>query len=234
MSDILKLRVYRYKQGDSAPHYDTYEVEAGPRTTVLDALTAIRSSQDPTLMLRHSCFHASCGTCGMTVNGCEVLACVTNLHDLGTSEVTVAPLRNARVVGDLVVDMADFYSRMTAGRPIVRESELVAGATLAQGIPMALRYEDCIECGVCLAACPEGSDPRFLGPAALAAQGYAASPPRWLDRSYLTRLQERARGEHESAFSCLVCGLCEAVCPSGVHITENVHQLRRWLLKEGH
>jgi succinate dehydrogenase/fumarate reductase-like Fe-S protein len=37
--------------------------------TVLDALHWIQLHHDPTLSLRHSCLHASCGTCGMRVNG---------------------------------------------------------------------------------------------------------------------------------------------------------------------
>jgi transposase len=45
------------------------------------------------LQLRHSCLHASCGTCGVRVNGREGLACVTMVHDLGR-EVTVEPIAN--------------------------------------------------------------------------------------------------------------------------------------------
>src|SRR6266545_5114559 len=93
------LRVFRYRNGDAAPRYDEFRVPAGPRTTVLDALLAIRRLQDPTLTLRHSCLHASCGTCGMRVNGQEVLACVTRLDGLG-DRVMVEPLAGAPVVGD--------------------------------------------------------------------------------------------------------------------------------------
>jgi len=45
----------------------------------------------------------------MRVNGREVLACVTNVMELGTDEILVEPLQNAPLVSDLVVDMGGFY-----------------------------------------------------------------------------------------------------------------------------
>lgn len=54
---------------------------------MLEALRWIQVRRDRTLALRHSCLHASCGTCGVRVNGREGLACVTMVHDLGR-EVT--------------------------------------------------------------------------------------------------------------------------------------------------
>ena len=77
------LKVFRYGSADAGPRYDEFRVPAGPRTTVLDALLAVRRRQDPSLAVRHSCLHGSCGTCGMRVNGREVLACVTRLKELG-------------------------------------------------------------------------------------------------------------------------------------------------------
>ena len=58
------LRVHRYKRGDDAPHMELHEVPVGPTTTVLEGLRWIQLHGDPTLGLRHSCFHASCGTIG--------------------------------------------------------------------------------------------------------------------------------------------------------------------------
>jgi succinate dehydrogenase / fumarate reductase iron-sulfur subunit len=228
MSDTVKFRVYRHKQGDASPHYDSFEVEAGPRTTVLDALTSIRREQDPSLVLRHSCFHASCGTCGMKVNGREVLACVTNLHELGSSEVTVEPLDNAPLVSDLAVDMGDFFARMNAvGRPLVRESELVPGSHTAPGIERAVRYEDCIECGICLSACPiVSTDPDYLGPAALAAADRVRQEPRGGDVGFVLRLADDPHG----AWRCHAAFECTEACPSNVDPAGHIMQLRRSLI----
>jgi succinate dehydrogenase / fumarate reductase iron-sulfur subunit len=88
-----RFRVFRFKRGDERPHHETFDVPVGPRTTVLEALRWIQVRRDRTLALRHSCLHASCGTCGVRVNGREGLACVTMVHDLGR-EVTVEPIAN--------------------------------------------------------------------------------------------------------------------------------------------
>jgi succinate dehydrogenase hydrophobic anchor subunit len=140
---------------------------------VLDALLAVRRRQDPSLTLRHSCLHASCGTCRMRVNGREVLACVTRLDGLG-DRVVVEPLAGAPLAGDLVVDVSGFYGRSEpVGRPLVRLAGVVAAAR-GDGAPAAggvagpeldefERFEDCLECGLCLSACPvAASDPRYL------------------------------------------------------------------------
>ena len=117
------LKVFRHGPVDAGPRYDEFRVPAGPRATVLDALLAIRRRQDPSLTVRHSCLHGSCGTCGMRVNGREVLACVTRLDGLG-DPVVVEPLAGAVVIGDLVVDMEHVYRRLEpVGRSLVRASE---------------------------------------------------------------------------------------------------------------
>ena len=73
-SRTVLLKVFRSGPADAALRYDQFRVTARPRTTVLDALLAVRRRQDPSLTVRHSCLHGSCGTCGMRVNGREVLA----------------------------------------------------------------------------------------------------------------------------------------------------------------
>ncbi len=227
MSETVTFRVQRFKQGDPASHYDTFQESTDPRTTVLDVLTRIRRVEDPTLTLRHSCFHASCGTCGMKVNGREVLACVTNVRELGTDEVVVQPLDNAPLVSDLVVDMGPFYARFNAiDRPLVRESELVPGSHPAEGIPHAERYEDCIECGICLSACPiAATDPEYLGPAALAAADRLREEPRGQQVPPALRLADDPHG----AWRCHVAFECSEACPSNVDPAGHIMSLRRSL-----
>jgi succinate dehydrogenase / fumarate reductase iron-sulfur subunit len=224
----VTFRVHRYKQGDDAAHHDRFEVPIGPRTTVLDALTLIRRTQDPSLTLRHSCFHASCGTCGMKVNDRDVLACVTNVRELRSDEIVVEPLDNAPLVSDLVVDMGPFYARLNAvDRPLVRESELVAGSSTAEGIPRAERYEDCIECGICVSACPiAATDPAYLGPAALAAADRVREEPRGVDVAFVLRLADDPHG----AWRCHAAFECSEACPSGVDPAGHIMNLRRSLI----
>ena len=101
-ADIRGLSVYRYKRGGGGERFDEFEVPVGPHTTVLDALCWIQLHRDPSLALRHSCLHASCGTCGLQVDGREELACVCLVQDHG-AHITVEPRANLPILTDLVV-----------------------------------------------------------------------------------------------------------------------------------
>jgi len=46
--------------------------------------------------------------------------------------------------------------------------------------------------------------------------------------------REEVLGHTETIFSCLLCRMCEANCPAGVHIAENVRTLRTYLNREVH
>ena len=50
--------------------------------------------------------------------------------------------------------------------------------------------------------------------------------PRLLFRYVVLGLDERVARSRDAIFSCLLCRACEASCPSGVHISENVRELR--------
>ena len=226
------LKVFRSGPGDEAPRYDQFRVPAGPRTTVLDALLVIRRRQDPSLTVRHSCRHGSCGSCGMRVNGREVLACLTRLDGLG-DPVVVEPLAGTVVAGDLVVDMEHAYRRLEpVGRPLVRTSER-AGDTDGKAGPGPVleeleRFEDCIECGLCLSACPVAGDPRFLGPAALAAAERVLEEPRGTNPKAVLGLVDDAHG----AWRCHTAFECSAVCPAGVDPGAAIMRLRGRLLRD--
>lgn len=225
----VRVRVSRFKDGDAAPHFDEFEVPVGPRTTVLDALVAIRTRQDDTLTLRHSCFHASCGTCGMRVNGREALACVTPVEGLGET-VRVEPIANQRLISDLVTDMVDFTDRFEAvDRPLVQRSEACPDAVPPDGIAEYTRYEDCIECGLCLSACPiVAIDRRYLGPAALAAAARVADEPRDRDRAAVLRLVD----DPQALWRCHAAWECSDACPSGVDPAGLIMRLRRHAIGE--
>ncbi len=222
----VRFRVFRYKRGDNSPHYDEFPVTVGPKTSVLDVLVGIRRGTDPTLTLRHSCFHASCGTCGMRVNEREVLACVTNVLELNASVVTVEPLVNAgTLVSDLVVDMGPFYDRFApAGRPLLRDSELVPGSVPADGIAAVTRFEDCIECGICVSACPIAStDPRYVGPAGLAAAWRVVEEPRDASPRRALEIADSEQG----IWRCHSVFECTEACPSNVDPGGAIMHLRR-------
>lgn len=225
----VRLRVFRYKQGRPAPWYDTFTVAVKPRTTVLEALQAVRREQDPSLALRHSCHHASCGTCGMRINGQERLACITYIADLGTDEITVEPIANLPVLTDLVVDMAAFYEKYgPMGMPLIRRSEFLPDSEVAEGVPFHMRLENCIECGLCVSACPVvASDPLYLGPAALAAAWRVVEEPRDANPEAALALADTEHG----CWRCHVAMECSEVCPSAVDPGGAIMSLRRLLAR---
>jgi succinate dehydrogenase / fumarate reductase iron-sulfur subunit len=220
-----RFHVFRYRRGDEAPHTDTFEVPVGASGTVLEGLRWIKVHLDPGLAIRHSCFHASCGTCGLRVDGRETLACVTALAPSATS-VTVEPMANFPVLADLVVEMGPFVERFAEPHPIVRPIEREADAPGAEDEGHE-RFEDCIECGLCLSACPvAATDDTYVGPAALA---------------YAQRMLERGEGDRDAildwadgptgAWRCHAAFECTEACPSGVRPAQRIMALRRELVR---
>lgn len=229
------LRVSRWKPGWPAPAALEYVVPVEPRTTVLDALRSIRWHDDASLTVRHSCCHSSCGTCGVRVNGAEVLGCVTALADLPAGTVTVEPMANAPVLSDLVVDMTRLYEGLErSGRPLVRQVETTGRARRASvrrsgTSPASVRLEDCIECGLCVSACPiTGTDQAYLGPAVLGAAARVVAEPRGQDvRSVLTWVDD-----HDGCWRCHLSFACSEVCPTGADPAAGIMALRGALTRE--
>jgi succinate dehydrogenase / fumarate reductase iron-sulfur subunit len=223
-TETRRFRVFRYRRGDERGRYDQFDVPIAERTTVIEALRQIRLRQDPTLTIRHSCLHASCGTCGVRVNGREVLGCVTVVRDLPAGTILVEPMANLPVVTDLVVHMPSFYERFgPAQAPLIRESEFLPQAQTPEGIAAYGRYEDCIECGLCLSACPiAGTNDRYLGPAALAAAQRLTEEPRGTD---LVAALDHVDAEH-GIWRCHMTFECTEACPSNVRPGQRIMTLR--------
>ena len=223
----VRFKILRYKPGAiDPPRYDTFEVTVGPRTTVLDALETIRVDHDPTLMYRHSCHHASCGTCGYKVNGQEGLGCVTNVLDLGTDEVVVEPMDGLSRLVDLVVDMTDFYRDFSPEWTYLRDSEWYPNAATPDGVDHHVRFENCIECGACVSACPvTAAGDFYMGPAALAAINRELSK-NGNDKNGLFDLAGSERG----VWQCHSAFECSEVCPADVNPAGLIMELRRRLI----
>jgi succinate dehydrogenase / fumarate reductase, iron-sulfur subunit len=224
-----RFRVFRYRRGEAEPHYDVFDVPADHATTVLEGLLWIKVHADPTLSIRHSCLHASCGTCGVRVNGREGLACVTDLDATDNRPVQVDPMANIPVLADLVVDMATFVARFPQPHPATRVSEALSSSTPPDGIDAYERFEDCIECGLCLSACPvAATDDGYVGPAALAyAQRMLEEPRDGVDRGALLTWAD----QDHAAWRCHAAFECTEACPSNVRPAQRIMALRRELLR---
>ena len=219
------------QKGQNARVFQSFELQVDPDEYVLDAIERIWAFTDRSLTFRHACHHSTCGACGMLVNGIEKLTCITPIRSVTQNggKVKVEPLRNFPVVSDLVVDMSLFYVHLEeVGFAQVAPIEL---ACLPYEQPETHpedegfeRLVDCIECGLCISACPSAlTSSTYLGPAVIAAaqHGYAQNnDPQLMDQV----------DSHDGAWGCHSAYECSAVCPSNVDPGWRIMDMRKKLL----
>ncbi len=227
----VTYEVYRHKS-PAPPHFDRFAIEVDPDEYVLDGIERIWAFYDRSLCFRHACHHSTCGACGMRVNGVEKLTCITPIHTVVKNEgiIKVEPLRNFPIVSDLVVDLGPLYARMeeVGQQPVIN----LAAEPAKPGIPTSkpqepseyIRLSDCIECGLCISACPiAATTPDYLGPAVLAgAQQNAVQ--NGLEHS--PKLLELVDSE-DGVWRCHSAYECSEVCPSYVEPAWRIMDLRK-------
>jgi succinate dehydrogenase/fumarate reductase iron-sulfur protein len=227
----ITLKVSRQKAGET-PHFDEYKMEVNPDEYVLDAVERVWAFMDRTVCFRHACHHSTCGACGMRVNNVEKLTCITYIRDVTHNGGTlkVEPLRNFPIISDLAVDMGSLYSRLETvdARAVlpVPEAEIEnPPAAWDAADQQYLRLSDCIECGLCISACPAAATSNeYLGPAVLAgaqANGLKRNPE-------LLQIVDAEDG----VWRCHSAYECTAVCPSFVDPARRIMNLRTQIIKE--
>jgi len=228
----VTYEIYRQKS-PQLPHFDKFNLEVDPDEYVLDGVERSYAFYDRSLCFRHACHHSTCGACGMRVNGVEKLTCITLIREVTRDGgvVKVEPLRNFPVVSDLVVDMGVLYERMEqVGQrqivPLAEEPDQPGIRTSKSAQPGEyLRLSNCIECGLCISACPiAATTSSYLGPAVLAGaqqNGLARRPE-------LLQLVDSEDG----VWRCHNAHECTAVCPSAVEPAWRIMDLRKQIVVE--
>jgi succinate dehydrogenase / fumarate reductase iron-sulfur subunit len=215
----LQIKISRFKPSIiDPPAFSTYELTPAPDWSVLDALEQIRIHQEPSLMYRRACHHASCGTCACTINDVERLACKTKLADLGTQTITLEPLHCFLRIGDLVTARSELFRFMQPDWSYLQADELLLG----DHDRTITKFENCIECGCCVAACPVArKNRRFLGPVVLSAihQEMKKNPS---TENGLLSIAASPDGET----LCQRNVACSRVCPTGVYPARHIKALR--------
>jgi succinate dehydrogenase/fumarate reductase iron-sulfur protein len=227
---VFRIERRQLAAADGTGGWGEYEVPVRHHTTVVDALEWIKNHLDDTLMFRHSCHHGSCGTCGMVINGERKLACTTNVLEIvdaareaGTdATVEVRPLQTMRHIGDLAVDPTPLFADFPAAATYLRKSEANKGAEVPPEIDGYVRFENCIECGLCVSACPVISIREFMGPAGLAAYNLELDKNPERSDELLPEVDSR-RG----VWGCDRHLACSAVCPTGVYPGKQIAMLQR-------
>ena len=224
----ITLRILRYKPGRiDPPRFQEFSLKVDPESSVLDALEEIRLGHDASLMYRHSCHHSSCGTCACRINGREQLTCITKFKTLNANTISLTPLDGFEVVGDLVVNISPFYHDISEDWSYLKESESAVTDRLPESITGFRRFEDCIECGACISACPVSHKAAaFVGPAALAALSNEINKSPHNSNRLLA-----IAGNENGVRLCERAYRCSRVCPTGVHPAKHISDLRELLTK---
>jgi succinate dehydrogenase / fumarate reductase, iron-sulfur subunit len=234
----VKLRVFRInaiKNSNDVPHFDEFNVPVKKWTTVLDALLHAKSYQDSSIGIRYSCRMASCGSCGMKINGMPRLACYTKITDLHTNTITCEPLPNFPYIRDLVTDFSKFFDHHRSIMPFIQNkkadienvNENSEFVQTPEDIDKFLQFSYCIRCGLCYSACPTvATDLKFPGPQALSQAYRYFADSRDTDKSNRLKVIDTNHG----IWRCHFAGSCSNVCPKGVDPALGIQLLRGHLL----
>jgi succinate dehydrogenase / fumarate reductase iron-sulfur subunit len=240
----ITLKVFR---ANAAMHperhsFDSFEIPLKRWTTVLDALIYAKSYIDSSIGIRYSCRMASCGSCGMKINGIPKLACYTNISELEGDTVVCEPLPNFPHIRDLVTDFSQFFNHHKEMSPYIHNEKADIEATVnreiqedllsefkqtPEDVEKYLQFSYCIRCGLCYSACPTvATDTKFPGPQALSqAYRYYADTRDNGDKERMNSIDNR-----HGIWRCHFAGSCSQVCPKGVDPALGIQLLRGHLM----
>ncbi len=187
----------------------------------------------------HDCREGICGTCGVMINGVAhgpqraTTTCQLHMRSFKDGDViTVEPWRARAfpVTRDLVVDRSALDRIIQAGGFI---SIATGGAPDGNTIPVpkpdadrAMDAAECIGCGACVAACPNGSATLFTA-AKIAHLGHL---PQGQAERWRRALSMVDRMDAEQFGGCTLFGECQAACPKDISL-DHITRMNRDFLK---
>jgi succinate dehydrogenase / fumarate reductase iron-sulfur subunit len=227
----LTLKIWRQKGPDDRGHFESYKVDAisdeASFLEMLDVLNErlIAENREP-VVFDHDCREGICGTCSLMIDGVAhgpqrgTATCQLHMRKFASNmEITVEPWRATSfpIIKDLMVDRAAFDRIIEAGGFITAPT---GGAPDANLIPIAKPVADaamdaaeCIGCGACVAACPNGAANLFTA----AKVAHLNQLPQGQAERY-KRVEAMVETMDEHFGSCTNHGECEAACPKEISI----------------
>lgn len=232
----IKFRIKRWIPEEGKFRIDTFEVPVFRGMTVLEGLIYIKENLDSSLAFRRSCRMATCGICGIIINGKPMLACATQILHLESDTLTLEPLKNLPLVKDLVVDHTPFFEKQRLIKPYIirrNEGEEYWNPTreyrqTPKDVEEYLQFSYCLTCALCYAACPtSGTNKNYLGPQALMNAYRFIADSR--DEGIFIRLD--VIDTPDGCWGCHLAGSCSDACPKGVDPALAIQLLRRKIIE---
>ena len=226
-TETLKVSIWR---GDAGGQFVGYDVPRLDSQTVLDVVTYVQRTIDPSLSYRFSCRVGMCGSCAMTVNGVARWTCRTHVSKVSVNgALELAPLSNLPVVKDLATDMTTFFDKWAGAKGQFR-GERTRHEDFASVLPGSAARKaadagiECIGCGVCYASCDTVTwRPDYLGPAALNRAWTLVND----ERDVVGRERLRAVAGDAGCHACHTHTTCSERCPKGIAPTLGISGLKR-------
>ena len=245
MSDKINItvKVWRQNQGEEG-RFEVYPAnDIDTHASFLEMLDIVNEQltlegKEP-IAFEDDCREGICGCCGSLVNGKthgsheQTTLCQLHMRKFEDGEtVVIEPFRakSFRVIKDLIIDRSGLDEIIAEGGYV---SVKTGKAPEAAGTPVkkefaeaAMDAAECIGCGACVAACPNGSAMLFT--AAKVSQ-YALLPQGQPERAQrvknmVNKMDEEGFGNCSNEYECAVA------CPKGIDV-KNIARLNREFIK---
>lgn len=214
-------------------NYQHFEVEADDDATVLwaleelntrDTLLTIEGEKAEKIRWESNCRQKMCGACAMLINHKPMLACKAFLKDFG-DKITLEPLSKFPLIQDLVVDKSILHTNMMKMNLWLRDDKNnpQAAKYLTEKVGKNLyQSASCIQCGLCLEACPNytGMDD-FFGAVMMNADYKIVSQE--IEKNEKEK-QIKSATKHFSN-GCSNSFACQQVCPVGIPLALHISRL---------
>lgn len=225
---MVVFRVFRFDPvKDKQPDFRSYELKDTAGMTILDALIHIKQNMDSTLTFRRSCGSAICGSCAVTANGKNMLACNNQVDSLKKKTVTLEPLPGFPIIRDLVVDWEPFFEKYRSIKPYLLAKSSPPEKERIQSQAVRKTYNDaamCIMCSACTSSCPVlWTDDSYLGPAALTKVWRFVAD----DRDEATAERLSIVNNEKGVWRCHTIFRCSDSCPKDIDTAGCIENLRK-------
>lgn len=234
MSGTLKnltLKIWRQPGPNDAGRFDTHVIdEITDEASFLEMLDILNErlveSGEDAVVFDHDCREGICGTCSLMINGQAhgperaTATCQLHMRKFSSGDtIVIEPWRASAfpIVRDLMVDRSAFDRIVESGGFITAATGGAPDANLTP-IPKpvadaAMDAAQCIGCGACVAACPNGAANLFTG----AKVTHLNLLPQGQAERY-QRVENMVETMDDHFGSCTNHGECEAACPKEISI----------------